>query len=359
MLEECRSPRHSRNPGKPQGRKGCRLMRLGREHGGGRLTKAKPAVQLEMMLTLRVRVPDLCFVEWQTPASLSGETVWLSQSCPGAGAADSRYLSHSMAVPDVLDQQPVILSRRRGAYLFHDISYTRLGTVILSLPVLPSHPPSFLISECGCTMNLEKLLPNRRGGGGSGGGAHRRLEKRSPRFWAWFAAVVAAIILVVSLAVGLGVGLSKRNRSPPASVMLPLYIYPADNSTWKPAYDAYIPLPDPISQPPLTRNPQLPLPPRHHLHRYRQPRQRPRQRQPPGPAVPHRHRRAPPLPQRPSPRLRPHRLRAPRAGRCPARRGRVCRVARAAERRGHLSRRGAACVGRKGGGVHAGVGGDY
>lgn len=38
-------------------------MRLGREHGGGRLTKAKPAVQLEMMLTLRVRVPDLCFVE--------------------------------------------------------------------------------------------------------------------------------------------------------------------------------------------------------------------------------------------------------------------------------------------------------
>jgi len=78
-------------------------------------------------------------------------------------------------------------------------------------------------------MNLESLLPK-----------GRRLKKRSPRFWAWFAAVVAAVILLISLAIGLGVGLSKRNRPPPASVILPLYIYPADNSTWKPAYDAYI-----------------------------------------------------------------------------------------------------------------------
>ncbi|KAK0737796.1 spherulin 4-like cell surface protein [Schizothecium vesticola] len=83
-------------------------------------------------------------------------------------------------------------------------------------------------------MNLESLLPEGR----------RRLKKRSPRFWVWFAAVIAAVILLVSLAVGVGVGLSKRNRPPPASVILPLYIYPADNSTWKPAYDAFLSRPD-------------------------------------------------------------------------------------------------------------------
>ncbi|KAK1833937.1 Spherulation-specific family 4-domain-containing protein [Podospora conica] len=84
-------------------------------------------------------------------------------------------------------------------------------------------------------MNLEGLLPN---------SGVCRLKKRSPRFWAWFAAVVAAVVLVVSLAVGLGVGLSRRNRPPPAGILLPIYIYPADNATWKPAYDAFTSRPD-------------------------------------------------------------------------------------------------------------------
>lgn len=72
-------------------------------------------------------------------------------------------------------------------------------------------------------MNTKDLLPK------------RRLQRRSRWFWP---GVAAAVVIIVAIAVPLGIILPKRNRPPGASIILPLYVYPHNNTTWKPVYDA-------------------------------------------------------------------------------------------------------------------------
>ena len=72
-------------------------------------------------------------------------------------------------------------------------------------------------------MNLETMLPK------------RRFQQRSRWLWAGAAVVV---VLIIAIAVPLGVLLPKRNQPPWSSVIVPLYVYPHDNTTWQPLYDA-------------------------------------------------------------------------------------------------------------------------
>ena len=75
-------------------------------------------------------------------------------------------------------------------------------------------------------MNLEHLVPKRR-----------RHGKMGKRFWLLLGAVV--LVVTVATAVPLAVLLPKKHDKPPTgSIMLPLYIYPHDNSTWGPVYEA-------------------------------------------------------------------------------------------------------------------------
>lgn len=51
-------------------------------------------------------------------------------------------------------------------------------------------------------------------------------------------AVVAVIAIIIAIAVPLAVILPKKGKSHGTTVVLPLYIYPKDNATWAPLYDA-------------------------------------------------------------------------------------------------------------------------
>lgn len=57
----------------------------------------------------------------------------------------------------------------------------------------------------------------------------------------WFIGAVAAVvvIIIIAIAVPLAVLLPKKGHKHNAKVMLPLYIYPKDNSTWGPLYESY------------------------------------------------------------------------------------------------------------------------
>jgi flagellar basal body-associated protein FliL len=77
-------------------------------------------------------------------------------------------------------------------------------------------------------MNLEKVTPEGQKG------------KRSKLFWALIAAAVVAVIIVI--VVPLAVLLPRRNqqqeRTPSANIIIPLYLYPLNETSWKPVYDA-------------------------------------------------------------------------------------------------------------------------
>jgi hypothetical protein len=58
----------------------------------------------------------------------------------------------------------------------------------------------------------------------------------------WFIAVAVAVLLaiIIAIAVPLAVVLPKKGKkNHDATVMLPLYIYPENNSTWAPLYNRY------------------------------------------------------------------------------------------------------------------------
>jgi len=76
-------------------------------------------------------------------------------------------------------------------------------------------------------MNLEHLVPKRRW-----------QAKMGKRFWLFVAAVV--LVVIVATAVPLAILLPRNSDKPPVtgSIMLPLYIYPHDNTTWGPVYEA-------------------------------------------------------------------------------------------------------------------------
>lgn len=52
-------------------------------------------------------------------------------------------------------------------------------------------------------------------------------------------AVAALIAIIIIIAVPLAILIPKKNKGKhDASILLPLYIYPKDNSTWAPLYNA-------------------------------------------------------------------------------------------------------------------------
>lgn len=60
---------------------------------------------------------------------------------------------------------------------------------------------------------------------------------KRPLFLAIIAAVV--IIIIIAIIVPLAVILPKKgHHGQKATILLPLYIYPTDNTTWSPLYDA-------------------------------------------------------------------------------------------------------------------------
>ncbi|KAH8647894.1 spherulin 4-like cell surface protein [Xylariales sp. PMI_506] len=81
-------------------------------------------------------------------------------------------------------------------------------------------------------MNLEKTLPTP--------------WRRSKWLWAIVAAiaVVIIIIIVVPLAVILPKKKNHHESTPAANVIVPLYIYPLNNTTWDPVYTAFALRPD-------------------------------------------------------------------------------------------------------------------
>jgi cellulose synthase/poly-beta-1,6-N-acetylglucosamine synthase-like glycosyltransferase len=70
------------------------------------------------------------------------------------------------------------------------------------------------------------------------------LESMLPKRWhrtKWFRPLVAAVILLILIAIAVPLAvLIPKNRSKPsaATVILPLYIYPLDATSWKPVYNA-------------------------------------------------------------------------------------------------------------------------
>ncbi|KAM7217683.1 spherulin 4-like cell surface protein [Rhypophila decipiens] len=79
-------------------------------------------------------------------------------------------------------------------------------------------------------MNLEYLAPTKR---------RYCWQQRGKRFWGLVAAAVV-LLVILAIAVPLAVVLprNKRQAPPPGSIILPLYIYPHDNTTWSPVYEA-------------------------------------------------------------------------------------------------------------------------
>ncbi|KAM7186565.1 spherulin 4-like cell surface protein [Naviculisporaceae sp. PSN 640] len=79
-------------------------------------------------------------------------------------------------------------------------------------------------------MNLEYLVPAKR---------RHFWEQRGKAFWGL---VTAAVVLLLTLAIAVPLAVvlprKKHNEPPPGSVILPLYIYPHDNTTWSPVYEA-------------------------------------------------------------------------------------------------------------------------
>jgi hypothetical protein len=75
--------------------------------------------------------------------------------------------------------------------------------------------------------------------------ANMNLEKNLPKTWMrkkWLWGAIGAVVLIVILAVvvPLAVVLPRKNRHrvPRATVILPLYIYPLNDSSWSPVFDA-------------------------------------------------------------------------------------------------------------------------
>jgi hypothetical protein len=71
---------------------------------------------------------------------------------------------------------------------------------------------------------LEKFVPQPR--------------HRSKWFWPVIAAIL--VIVIIAIVVPLAVILPKKNASSPPStaVIVPLYLYPLNDSSWAPLYDA-------------------------------------------------------------------------------------------------------------------------
>ncbi len=56
--------------------------------------------------------------------------------------------------------------------------------------------------------------------------------------WAWALVLAAVLFIFVALSVPLSILIPKEiSKSPAASVILPLYVYPHDNSTWEAVYE--------------------------------------------------------------------------------------------------------------------------
>jgi len=70
------------------------------------------------------------------------------------------------------------------------------------------------------------------------------LEKKLPKPWRrtrwfWAIVIVVAIIIIVAIVVPLAVILPKNHsKIPRGSVIVPLYLYPLNDSSWSPLYDA-------------------------------------------------------------------------------------------------------------------------
>jgi flagellar basal body-associated protein FliL len=65
--------------------------------------------------------------------------------------------------------------------------------------------------------------------------ASRRRRFRIPIF-----ILIALVVFVLAAVVPMAVLLPKKGKEHKRSVILPLYIYPHDNSTWQPLYDACV-----------------------------------------------------------------------------------------------------------------------
>ena len=57
------------------------------------------------------------------------------------------------------------------------------------------------------------------------------------RWYIWIAILLIVFIILLAIVVPLAVILPKRKHSK-ATVIVPLYIYPENNSTWAPLYNA-------------------------------------------------------------------------------------------------------------------------